>query len=216
MQTNNLTTGTLPPGNRAHEMPLAVSDWINDLEIAQQNIMDGNLDTPAFNICSLGGSKGLAFASAFLSVFFSVEIQEQLFDDVIEFKNNLEQDIKKEIEDTLGLREELEDSKFFEEFKNFAYLPTMILITFLCIVIHQQQLEGMFNQYDYKVHPTISIELQEASLIQASPSNTSLKINNSDLKDIRQELRRQKNIEASNQVSGSEAVKLYLESLLKK
>ncbi|CAG8852132.1 41722_t:CDS:2, partial [Gigaspora margarita] len=143
------------------------------------------------NILESGESKGSAFASAFLLVFFSIEVQEQLFDNIIEFKNNLEQDIKKGIEDTLGLREALEDSKFFEEFKNFAYSLTIPLHNFPL-----QQLEGIFNQYDHKVHPTMSIELQEACLIQASLSNISLKINNSDLKDIRQELRRQKNIKA--------------------
>ncbi|CAG8792311.1 1274_t:CDS:2, partial [Gigaspora rosea] len=118
-------------------MPLAVSNWINDLEIVQQNIsayfneqlqeahailepieyelfcntlesgikealskfikwMEIWIHLP-LSICSLGGSKESAFASAFLL-----------------------QDIKKGIEDTLGLRKALEDSKFFEELKNFV------------------------------------------------------------------------------------------------
>ncbi|CAG8854779.1 20900_t:CDS:1, partial [Gigaspora margarita] len=44
------------------------------------------------------------------------------------------------------------------------------------ILIHQQQLEGMFNRYDIKVHPNMSLDLQEAKLIQAEPSAKDKKI----------------------------------------
>ncbi|CAG8788337.1 25113_t:CDS:2, partial [Gigaspora rosea] len=102
--------------NRAHKMPLAVSNWINNLEVAQQNISAyfnkelqeayAILEPIEYKFFEDQKDQHLQFA--FLSAFFPVEVQEQLFDDIIEFKNNLEQNIQKEIEVILGLREALE------------------------------------------------------------------------------------------------------------
>ncbi len=44
------------------------------------------------------------------------------------------------------------------------------------IVIHQQQLKGMFNKYNIKVYANMSKELQESRIILADLSNENVNI----------------------------------------
>jgi len=44
------------------------------------------------------------------------------------------------------------------------------------IVIHQQQLKGMFNKYNIKVYANMSKELQESRIILAGLSNENVNI----------------------------------------
>ncbi|CAG8677198.1 8254_t:CDS:2, partial [Dentiscutata erythropus] len=70
---------------------------------------------------------------------------------------------------------ELNYLDFFEEFKAFANSNIMELEKFLLvykflkfhiwnIIIHQQQLEGLFNHYDMKIHPNMNIHLQKSRI----------------------------------------------------
>ena len=74
----------------------------------------------------------------------------------------------------------LQEPNFLKEFKEFSnsdtneYWKFLMVYTFIKyriwpIVIHQQQLEGMFNRYDIKVHANMSKELQESRIILSLP-----------------------------------------------
>ncbi|CAG8811324.1 7746_t:CDS:1, partial [Racocetra fulgida] len=69
------------------------------------------------------------------------------------------------------------------------------------IAVHQQQLEGLFNRYDIKVHPNMDAKLQE-SCIQLSSSDGGLQnISQDMLRNIQQDIKNSeisKNIENSN------------------
>ena len=75
------------------------------------------------------------------------------------------------------------------------------------IVIHQQQLEGLFNRYDIKVHSNMSPELQQAR-IQISGLNGGItEITQDKLCNIRKELRdSNNNLELDNHLESSEAI----------
>jgi hypothetical protein len=62
------------------------------------------------------------------------------------------------------------------------------------IVVHQQQLEGMFNRYDIKVHANMSKELQESRIILSGPGNVSVEITQEKLQKVRQQFKEKEKV----------------------
>ncbi|CAG8505655.1 3594_t:CDS:2 [Ambispora leptoticha] len=89
---------------------------------------------------------------------------------------SLEEDIKEGNLNTFGLSEALKD---------------------------EQQLEGMFNHYDLKVHPNMDLELQEAWMILSTASANSLDITREKHQDIRTILQDKIRKEAENDGIGN-------------
>ncbi|CAG8650668.1 12616_t:CDS:2 [Gigaspora margarita] len=94
----------------------------------------------------------------------------------IRFAEELEDDFKNGITDTFGLRELLlQDRNFYEEFKRFSIDDKLFIYDFpelynfvknrvYFIIIHQQQVEGLFNKLDLKTHPNMSLSLKQSKL----------------------------------------------------
>ncbi|CAG8633532.1 16762_t:CDS:1, partial [Rhizophagus irregularis] len=57
------------------------------------------------------------------------------------------------------------------------------------IVIHQQQLEGLNNCYDIKIHPNMGTELQQARIQFSGINNRIEKVTQDELHHIRKEMR---------------------------
>jgi hypothetical protein len=74
----------------------------------------------------------------------------------------LQEDIINNNKNTFGLLEALSDQNFFEQFDSFA--SEFIKYRIYSVVIHEQQLEGLFNRYDIRVDPNMSAEFQQARL----------------------------------------------------
>ena len=84
------------------------------------------------------------------------------------------------------------------------------------IVVHQQQLEGMFNRYDIKVHANMSKELQESRIILSGPGNESVEITQEKLQKVRQQFKEKEKVGNENERSTSreEAANAILSSFL--
>ncbi|CAG8850420.1 19726_t:CDS:1, partial [Gigaspora margarita] len=119
-------------------------------------------------VCLLGSLNGPQFASAFLKVFFNTSSYKSISDIEKKYIDILENDKNNGISNTLGLLEALENLDFKEEFTNYAFtnsseksleqfplIYNFVKFRIWSILIRQQQLEGMFNRYDIKVHPNM-------------------------------------------------------------
>lgn len=91
------------------------------------------------------------------------------------------------------------DQDFFEQFDSFAssnekepwkfpLVYEFIKYRIYSVVIHQQQLEGLFNRYDIKVDPNMSAELQQARLQISGLDGGIKKITQDNLRHIRKEI----------------------------
>ena len=149
----------------------------------------------SLSVCQLGGDYGQEFARAFLHVFFSKQHSNTSWREssYIEF---LEKDLQNKTINTFGLMEALQEPNFLKEFEEFSnsdtneYWKFPMVYTFIVyqiwpIVVHQQQLEGMFNRYDIKVHANMSKELQESRIILSGPGNESVEITQEKLQKVR-------------------------------
>jgi hypothetical protein len=244
---DNITT--LPPGNRAHEMPDQVQLWIIELQNAEENLVhifpelmvnaNHNLSNEDFNnlcislkngikkanesfqkwlkcwthlplsICRLGSNNGSVFARAFLLVFFNCHISAIPDSLEITYVDSLKLDLQNNNRHTFGLLEALSDNLFFQEFKNFAsantaehwkypYLYSFIKNHIWNIIVHQQQLEGMFNKYDMKTDPNMNFELQQSRIQLSGPKGNDLILTQENLKEVRKLLRNKMVMENDN------------------
>ncbi|CAG8491979.1 2462_t:CDS:2, partial [Ambispora leptoticha] len=150
--------------------------WITDLNDAKENIYQvfeqelefglDNLDVDDYNNLCIELQDGIQTALEGFVKWMQVWIHLPL--SICCLGDNNEEDIKEGNLDTFGLSEALKD-----EYRIWT------------IVVHQQQLEGMFNRYDLKVHPNMDLELQEARMILSTSSSNSLDITREKLQDIR-------------------------------
>src|SRR5688572_13914705 len=121
------------------------------------------------SICRLGGDYAQSFARSYRHVILNIPTIFQPSEREMIYMQQLERDIENNIVNDFGLKNLLlSDSIFCEQFNNFcnASNPELfnypILYEFITnniyhIIIHQQQVEGMFNKLDLKTHPNMSI-----------------------------------------------------------
>jgi hypothetical protein len=94
-----------------------------------------------------------------------------------------------------GFREALLDLSFYEEFikftnsknpklYNFPKLYEWVKFKIWYIIIHQQQVEGIFNIFDIKTNKNMSLDTQRSKLYLAKTSFSNLKFTNNDLKKV--------------------------------
>src|SRR3954452_427727 len=84
------------------------------------------------------------------------------------------------------------------------------------IVVHQQQLESMFNRYDIKVHANMSKKLQESRVILSGPGNENVEITQEKLQKVRQQLKEKEKVRNENErsMSREEVANAILNSFL--
>ena len=94
----------------------------------------------------------------------------------MELRFSVEDDLRNGKTDSLGLHELLlQNDSFFQEFEQFCMndnlsiynLPGLyyfIKTRIYYIIIHQQQVEGLFNILDLKTHPNMSLTVKQSKL----------------------------------------------------
>ena len=75
------------------------------------------------------------------------------------------------------------------------------------IIIHQQQIEGLFNKYDLKTHQNMNQELQQSKLRLSIGSNSFENIDKSRIKEVRKQRRNQPlcNLNLKNNINSQDA-----------
>lgn len=87
------------------------------------------------------------------------------------------------------------DSIFKDEFIHYVQNPNPTLCEYphlydfvknriWYIIIHQQQIEGLFNKYDLKTHQNMNQELQQSKLRLSIGSNSFENVNKSSVKKV--------------------------------
>ena len=150
----------LPPGRRAHEMPDKVYEWHKFLQDLVKNFE-------------------MFFANELLEALDTLSSEEfgEFFNDLeLRFAEELNDDLKKGITSDFGLNELLsQNSDFLKEFEQFCMNDLLSIYDFpnlygfiktriYFIIIHQQQVEGLFNKLDLKIHPNMSLSIKQSKL----------------------------------------------------
>lgn len=156
------------------------------------------------SICRLGGDNGQAFARSYYYVFFSKSWVNEPSQIEINYAEQLQNDVENFFTDDFGLQNCLtqnqEFKKEFEEFcntldptlSNFQLLYSFVKEKIYCIIIHQQQVEGLFNKLDLKTHDNMSINTKKAKIQLTNGPIDKINIENN-LNEIRaQQQKRQK------------------------
>jgi len=177
------------------------------------------------SICRLGGDYGPEFARAVASKILNHSFENELSWREESYAEFLDEDLLKGLKNSFGLFNALKEIEFRSQFLAFANSHASDLYKFplvydfvkyriWSIVVHQQQLEGMFNKYDIKTDPNQTTALQEARM-QLTCSTGEEKITREALKEVRRELR-EKNESKGNDIEefGEEAAKRVLESYI--
>ena len=144
------------------------------------------------SICWLGGSHGKQFARSFAYIMLGENWKQVPTLCEILYANYLRIDLENNNINDFGLMEALKDQTFYMEFSQFAQSDEGQLHDYLnlyewvkhriwYIVIHQQQIEGIFNIYDLKTHPNMSFETKKAKLRLAKTSLNELNFTNKEL-----------------------------------
>ncbi|PKY52833.1 hypothetical protein RhiirA4_470718 [Rhizophagus irregularis] len=131
-------------------------------------------------ICRLGGNTAHLFANSFRFAILKREWNKPPTDIELRFAKDLENDINAGNNNTFSLQEMILDNKEFDnEFEEFCKSDEPILYEFpllydfvkthiYFIIIHQQQVEGLFNKLDLKTHANMSLSLKQSKLRLAS------------------------------------------------
>jgi hypothetical protein len=151
-------------------------------------------------VCRLGGDNAQPFASSFYHVILQKPWISPPSDLELRFAQDLENDSSNNgVIDDFGLRELLlHNNNFLEEFEQFCSCDNPKLYRFpilydfvksriYFIVIHQQQVEGLFNKLDLKTHSNMSPSVKQSKLRLSSD-----KITKENLTDGLKEMRKQR------------------------
>ena len=150
--------------------------------------------------CQLGGNNAQSFASSFYHVILEKPWISPPSDLELRFAQDLEDDKKNGITNDFGLNVLLhQNGIFLEEFTQFCICndPKLYLFPNLYnfvkskiyyIVIHQQQVEGLFNKLDLKTHASMTLSMKQSKLRLSSD-----KISKENLDNKLKEMRKQRN-----------------------
>lgn len=175
------------------------------------------------SVCRLGGDYGPEFARAVAS-----KILNQTFENELTWREELyikflEEDFSKGIITSFGLFDALKEDNFLGQFIAFAKSQADDLHKFPLvydfvkykiwpIVVHQQQIEGLFNKYDIKTDPNQKTALQEARM-QLACSTGEKSVTGEMLKEVRREIREESEMKEGKLESfGEEAAKSVLQA----
>ncbi len=146
------------------------------------------------SVCRLGGSYGHEFAKAYANVILGLHWSNTPTLRQLTYTKFLESDIVEGITNDFGLFDALMDSTFKDEFIHYVQnqkpnlceyprLYNFVKNRIWYIIIHQQQIEGLFNKYDLKTNKNMNQELQQSKLRLSIGSNSFENINKSSIKE---------------------------------
>jgi len=127
------------------------------------------------SICRLGGEHGREFAHSFIYVVLNIPWSSPPSLRELCYAKFIETDINTGEINDFGLSEALKDLDFKTEFIQFINETSKTLHDFpkifefvkyriWYIVVHQQQVEGLFNKWDLKTHQNTKSSLQQSKL----------------------------------------------------
>ncbi|RIA82251.1 hypothetical protein C1645_743915 [Glomus cerebriforme] len=157
------------------------------------------------SICHLGGKYGREFARSFAHIILGTPLLSAPSLRELCYMKFLELDIAEcgdEYNDfglSVALRDQIfhyEYFQFIQEQKPLNQLPKIFEFVknrIWYIVVHQQQIEGLFNKWDLKTHPNMTSNLQQSKLRLTSMPLTEIGCNSLDLMEL-QVKKRQKQI----------------------
>ncbi len=178
-----------------------IEKLIEDLELAAekslevfQKWMNCWLHLP-LSICHLGGSYGHEFAKAYENVVLDLYGSNVPTLRQLAYMKFLESDIEEGITNDFSLFDALTDLIFKDEFIHYIqnqnpnlceypYLYDFVKNRIWYIIIHQQQIEGLFNKYDLKTHQNMKQELKQSKLRHSIGLNSFENINKSSIKKV--------------------------------
>ncbi|CAG8768796.1 7707_t:CDS:2, partial [Funneliformis caledonium] len=153
---------------------------ISDLEYGTQKALELHqkwlncwLHLP-LSVCCLGGKYGREFAWSFIHIVLGTPLLSVPSLRELCYMKFIELDIK--YNESNDFAESLNQlPKVFEFVKNRIWY----------IVVHQQQVEGLFNKWDLKTHPNMTGSLQQSKLRLTSMPLAEIGCNSSDLMELR-------------------------------
>lgn len=174
---------------------------ISDLEYGTQKALELHqkwlncwLHLP-LSVCCLGGKYGREFARSFIHIVLGTPLLSVPSLRELCYMKFIELDIKYNEFNDFGLSAALKDPMFNYEFHQFAreqkslnQLPKVFEFVknrIWYIVVHQQQVEGLFNKWDLKTHPNMTGSLQQSKLRLTSMPLAEIGCNSSDLMELR-------------------------------
>lgn len=178
------------------------------------------------SICRLGGTHGPDFAFAIAKVVINAHLPDEPTSVQKKYINELVNDLKTGKKESFGLFQALEDNEFQEQFLAFSRSVYTELVDYplICefvnhriwsIIVHQQHLEGMFNRYDLKTHPNMTIDLQEAKMQLTGPKTLRTLLTKESLSKIRSKRKQKEVIVENNPINREETAFKLLERFLK-
>src|ERR1043165_1606348 len=102
-------------------------------------------------------------------------------------------------------------------FTSLSHLYEFVKTKIYFIVIHQQQIEGLFNKLDLKTHPNMTIDLKESKL-RLTATNLAKENLKDVLKDSLKEIRsqRKKSREVLSEIQDNQLNEIQASQLFKK
>ena len=127
-------------------------------------------------VCHFGGNSGQSFARSFRHIALGLSWMNNPTEEEIKYAEELQADFNNSNSNDFGLYNLLvQNANFKQEFDEFCkFVKTRIYF----LVIHQQQVEGLFNKLDLKTHPNMKMDLKESKL-----QLTALQIDKESLQD---------------------------------
>nr|CAG8658254.1 12287_t:CDS:2 [Entrophospora candida] len=178
------------------------------------------------SICRLGGAHGPDFAFAIAKVVVNIDFLDEPTNIQKKYMDQLINDLEVGKRESFGLFQALENNEFQEQFLDFSRSTHTELANYPLvwefvknkiwyIIVHQQHLEGMFNRYDLKTHPNMSIDLQEAKMKLSDPKKLGTLITKENLSEVRSKRKQKEVIDKNDPTNREEAAIKLLEKFLK-
>ena len=151
------------------------------------------------SICRLGGNSGQSFARSYRHIALGLPWMNNPTEMEIKYAEELRADFNNSNSNDFRLYNLLvQNANFQQEFDEFCksaspqlhlypHTYEFVKIRIYFLVIHQQQVEGLFNKLDLKTHPNMKMDLKESKL-----RLTALQINKRNLQDGLEKVRSQR------------------------
>ncbi|RIB24586.1 hypothetical protein C2G38_2065189 [Gigaspora rosea] len=166
------------------------------------------------SVCRLGGKYGWEFARSYAHVVLKIPLLSVPSLRELCYMKFIKLDTEAGEFNDFGLLAALQDPGFNHEFNQFiqerkplSEFPKIFEFVkhrIWYIMIHQQEVEGLFNKWDLKTHPNMSSDLQQSKMRLASLPLNEIGCNSSDLLEFRTRKRQQQARFMNNQISSKE------------
>ncbi|RIB08611.1 hypothetical protein C2G38_2251923 [Gigaspora rosea] len=206
----------LPPGRRAHQMPdfivrttMQLRNIVEDpYSFFEEKLLENISFLEDYQLSELisdlerGEMHGREFARSYVYVVLEIPWSSVPTLRELCYAKFLELDVECDEFNDFGLSDALNDPAFNYEFLSFIQEKHKSLNQFpkifefvkyriWYIMIHQQQVEGIFNKWDLKTHPNMTTNLQQSKLRLSNMPLSEISCNSLDLTEFRAKKRQQ-------------------------